>query len=345
MSNDFTIIEQIAPDMIQVIEQRFRILRNIYWNQPVGRRKLSDKLNLTERILRSETEVLKQLNLIDVSKIGMSLTEKGLSLYSELEIVMAEQTGNRVLEKKLASKLGIERCLITPGDSDTESKVLEKFGEVISDILSARLPDGDNIIAVMGGTTMATVSQNMYTLETLKRHNIFVPARGGIGETINTQANSISATMAEKTGGEFKVLYVPEQVSSETYELLLHEPTVQRVLELISKSNVVIHSIGRALHMAKRRNMSANDLAMLSNKGAVAESFGYFYNKDGEVVYKIPRIGLQMKDLKKIPYVVAVAGGKTKAKAIEAYIKNAPKQTWLITDEGAAKEILKEETL
>ena len=52
-----------------------------------------------------------------------------------------------------------------------------------------------------------------------------------------------------------------------------------------------------------------------------------------------------MKDLQKIPYVIAVAGGKTKARAIEAYIKNAPKQTWLITDEGAAKQILKEETL
>ncbi|MDU7055187.1 MAG: sugar-binding domain-containing protein, partial [Enterococcus hirae] len=42
-----------------------------------------------------------------------------------------------------------------------------------------------------------------------------------------------------------------------------------------------------------------------------------------------------------VPIILAIAGGKSKAKAIRAYMKNAPKQTWLITDEAAAKEILK----
>ena len=40
--------------------------------------------------------------------------------------------------------------------------------------------------------------------------------------------------------------------------------------------------------------------------------------------------------------VIAVAGGTSKAKAIVSYMKHAPKQTCLITDEGAAKAILKE---
>ena len=42
-----------------------------------------------------------------------------------------------------------------------------------------------------------------------------------------------------------------------------------------------------------------------------------------------------------MPTILAVAGGKSKAKAITAYMKNAPQQTWLITDEAAANEILK----
>lgn len=41
-----------------------------------------------------------------------------------------------------------------------------------------------------------------------------------------------------------------------------------------------------------------------------------------------------------IPYVFAVAGGKSKAKAIPIYEKRT-KQTWLITDEAAANVILK----
>lgn len=313
--------------------------------QPVGRRTLAQKMNISERSLRTETDFLKHLNCIEANKSGMSLTDEGLQVYEGLEKFMAEYSGTRLKERELSKQLGIARCIIVAGDSDQEEKVLRSFGPIISDVLASQLPDGDNTIAVMGGTTMETVAQNMQELETPKRHNLFVPARGGVGETVNIQANSISGVMAEKSGGDFKVLYVPEQVSPETYEILLHEPTVQRVLSLISNSNCVIHSIGRALHMAKRRGMSSKELAMLTNKGAVAESFGYFFDEDGEVVYKIPRIGLQLKDLTNIPYVIAVAGGKSKAKAIEAYIKNAPSQTWLITDEGAANQILKEVTL
>ncbi|MEG0255016.1 MAG: sugar-binding domain-containing protein [Vagococcus sp.] len=345
MLRDLEMVERIAPDMMQTVEGRFRVLRNIYWMQPVGRRTLAQKLNVSERSLRTETDFLKQLNFINASKSGMTLTEEGLQVYKGLEKFMAEYSGTRVKERELAEELGIARCIIVAGDSDEEEKVLESFGAIVSDVLASQLPNGDNTIAVMGGTTMKTVAQNMQELETAKRHNLFVPARGGVGETINIQANSVSGVMAEKSGGDFKVLYVPEQVSPETYENLLHEPTVQKVLSLISEANCVIHSIGRALHMAKRRGMSASELAMLTNNRAVAESFGYFFDEDGEVVYKIPRIGLQLKDLKEIPYVLAVAGGKSKAKAIEAYIKNAPKQTWLITDEGAANQILKEATL
>jgi central glycolytic genes regulator len=97
--------------------------------------------------------------------------------------------------------------------------------------------------------------------------------------------------------------------------------------------------------MAARRKMSEQEILMLKQKNAVAESFGYFFNEAGEVVYKVPRIGLQLKDLQKVPIIFAVAGGQSKAKAVNAYMKNAPKQTWLITDEACANEILKGATL
>lgn len=345
MDHDIAVIERIAPDVMQTVEQRFRILRTIYWMQPVGRRTLAMKMDITERSLRTETEYLKQLNLINVSKSGMTLTDEGLEVHQGLEEFMEQYSETQVKGRQLAKALNIEQCVIVTGDSDQEPKVLNNFGSIVSDMLDSQLPNGENVIAVMGGTTMETVANNMHKLDTPKRHNIFVPARGGVGETINIQANSISGMMAEKTGGDFKVLYVPEQVSPETYENLLQEPTVQKVLGLISNANCVIHSIGRALHMAKRRGMTQEQLATLTNRGAVAESFGYFFDKHGKVVHKIPRIGLQLKDLEKIPYVIAVAGGKSKAKAIEAYCKNAPYQTCLVTDEGLANQILKEETL
>ena len=72
----------------------------------------------------------------------------------------------------------------------------------------------------------------------------------------------------------------------------------------------------------------------------MAESFGYFFDEEGKVVYKIPRIGLQLKTYKKF-LCRRNCGRQNESKAIRAYMKNAPKQTWLITDEAAANEILK----
>ena len=345
MLDELKIIESIAPDIFQTVQERYRILQNIYWMQPVGRRVLADTLDTTERILRTETDLLKKLELIDTSKSGMKLTTKGERIYHQLGHLTDQLFGMDRLERALANHFGIGRCLITPGNSDQQEKVIDELGYLLWDSLNQQLPNGRNVIAVMGGTTMAKVAEKVSNLETSHRHNLFVPARGGIGESVKVQANSVSAMMAMQSRGDYRSLYVPEQLSSTTYDSLLQEPSILEVLNLISEANCVIHSIGRAIHMAARRKMTEEDLVMLKQKNAVAESFGYFFNENGEVVYRIPRIGLDLKDILNIPYVFAVAGGRSKAKAIHAYMKNAPKQTWLITDEAAANAILKGVTL
>ena len=68
MLKEFKMIEAVAPDMLDVLQERFQILRNIYWMQPIGRRSLSETMGITERVLRTETDVLKRLNLIEPSK-------------------------------------------------------------------------------------------------------------------------------------------------------------------------------------------------------------------------------------------------------------------------------------
>lgn len=345
MLDELQLIEAIAPDILSVIQERYRILQNIYWMQPVGRRTLAESVDMTERVLRTETDLLRKLNLIDSSKSGMMLTQKGEEVYSRLGSLMEQLFRVRQLEKRLATYFGIDRCLITGGDSDQQVKVINEFGHLLTEALDNHLPNGHNIIAVMGGTTMAKIARELSNLETEQRENTFVPARGGIGESVNVQANSICAEMATRSNGNYRALYVPEQLSKTTYQSLMREPSILEVLTLISEANCVIHSIGKALHMAARRKMTEEEILMLKQKNAVAESFGYFFDEEGEVVYKIPRIGLQLKDIKNIPYVFAIAGGKSKTKAIRAYMKNAPKQTWLITDEAAANQILKGVTL
>ena len=103
---------------------------------------------------------------------------------------------------------------------------------------------------------------------------------------------------------------------------------------------MVLHGIGDANVMAKRRNTKEEDMKLITNGHAVGEAFGYYFNEAGQVVHKVPTVGLQLQDLQKIKHVIAVAGGSSKAKAIKACMKSATKSTVLITDEGAATKMI-----
>ena len=62
--------------------------------------------------------------------------------------------------KRLSEYFGIDRCLIASGDGDRQPKVIAEFGQLLNESLDLLLPDGENTIAVMGGTTMAKLPKN-----------------------------------------------------------------------------------------------------------------------------------------------------------------------------------------
>lgn len=341
MHSDIQWIEAIAPDMVEMLSRRYLVLRTINWMAPVGRRLLAQTLDVSERTLRTETDTLRKLDLISANKSGMQVTQQGKDVLLGLSHFMDELMGIRQKERQLAQRFNIKRCIIVSGDSDRQLKVIGSMGEEVNQLLQRLLPEGESIIAVMGGHTMEHVANNLTNKLASKRDLLFVPARGGVGESVAIQANTIASQMAEHTGGKFRSLFVPEQVSERTYEPLLKEPSIQEVLGIIRQANVVIHSVGDAVSMAHRRNMSEDQIKVLRQREAVGEAFGYFFDKDGNVVYRIPRIGLQIGELANMEIILAVAGGASKATAIEAYMKIAPSRTCLITDEGAANLILK----
>ncbi len=104
---------------------------------------------------------------------------------------------------------------------------------------------------------------------------------------------------------------------------------------------MVVHGIGQSKIMGIRRNMSADILDLLEEKQAVGEAFGYYFDQGGNIAYKMKTIGLTLDDLPYIPYIIAVAGGKSKANAILSVLKHHMKQM-LVTDEGAAREMLQQ---
>ncbi|MFE8696573.1 sugar-binding transcriptional regulator [Cytobacillus sp. FJAT-53684] len=330
--------KRLLPDLLAVMQKRYHILHYIGLMEPVGRRNLSLSLSLTERVLRSEVEFLKDQNLLTTSTSGMSLTNDGKELLEKLASVIRDISGINEMEESLQRKLGIQKVIIVSGNSDESPWVKTELGRAAANWMKSSLT-GENIIAVTGGSTIAAVADRLTPVDT-EKSCLFVPARGGIGEEVKNQANLICATMAERTRSKYRVLYVPDQVSRDMYESIIKEPEISEVLQLIKSASMVLHGIGDAITMAERRKTSSEALKEIQGAKAEGEAFGYYFNDNGEVVYKVQTIGLQLQDLSNIPCVIAVAGGETKAKAIAAYMKQAPRSTVFVTDEGAAKRLL-----
>lgn len=339
MQSFIDIQKRLLPDLLQVLHKRYSILRHIGFMQPVGRRSLAASLGLTERVLRSEVDFLKDQNLIYINNVGMSLTSEGKNLLEDLEGLIRELKGIDVMELELKHRLGIRKVVIVSGDSDESPMVKNELGKA-SALCMKKYLTGKNIIAVTGGSTMAAVAEEL-TPELGNKELLFVPARGGIGEDVHNQANTISSIMSKNTHSKHRVFYVPDQVSTEIYQSLIKEPDIHEVLSLIKSASMVLHGIGDAITMAERRKSRPEILQKLEEDHAVGEAFGYYFNEAGDIVHKVLTIGLQLEDLEQIPNVIAVAGGNTKAKAIRAYMKQAPASTILITDEGAARKLLK----
>lgn len=334
--------KKLYPQLLEKMQQRFKVLQQVQLSQPIGRRGLAEKTSLTERVVRSEMQFLLTHGLIEVTSKGMFLTESGKLVIAELAEFMKEITGLNVLEMKIREILKINYVKIVSGNSDDDSSVKRAMGQSAVQYLLNHLPNHATI-AMTGGSTMAAVADSIVPLENVRKL-CFVPARGGIGDKTENEANTIVAKMGRKTKSHYRLLHVPDPLGETTYQTLINEPSIIETLQVIKKSNVVIHGIGEALTMARRRKTNQETYDKLVQNYATGEAFGYYFKEDGKIVHKVKTIGIQLEDLQATEQVITVAGGRSKAKAIGSYFQEGRSDA-LFTDEAAAKEILREFSL
>ncbi|SEO48765.1 central glycolytic genes regulator [Amphibacillus marinus] len=338
MSELINLQKLLCPDLLKTMQRRYKILHTIQLLEPIGRRGLSEQVALKERVVRSELDYLAQQGMIVVSAKGVLLTATGLEVITKLTPYLDDLSGFQAIEEKIKQTLKLDHVIITPGDSDQHDWVKQDLGLRAVEFLQLQL-QSNQTIAVTGGTTMATAAAMMRP-SIHSNGCVFVPARGGLGERVENQANTICAEMAKKMKGDYRMLYVPDPLSEETYHSIIQEPAVKDILHMINQASIVMHGIGDAFTMARRRKATAHVLDKLKSGKAVSEAFGYYFNRSGEVVYKVRTVGMQLEELSNIRTVIAIAGGKSKAEAIDSYLRQG-KSNVLITDEAAAKALIK----
>ncbi len=77
------------------------------------------------------------------------------------------------------------------------------------------------------------------------------------------------------------MLHAPEEVRPRYLEQILNEPRIRDVIALGRRADVLLHGIGTAEEMAKRRGIDEATIMDLITKGALGEAFGCYFNAAG----------------------------------------------------------------
>ena len=337
MQEILSLQKKIVPELVEVLEKRYSILRTIYYNQPIGRRVLANQLDLGERIVRTEINFLKAQNLIEINTPGMTVTEEGKEIVNNLKDFIHEIKGLSDIEENIRSFLGLKDVIIVPGDVEKNQTILKEIGKATAQYLKSIIED-DNIIAITGGNTIKEFVESMPKMNSVS-NILVVPARGGMGRKVEIQASTLAASLAKKLNGSYKLLHIPENLSLNLLDTLLKEKEIKEVIDNIHKANILIYGIGDALVMAEKRDVSKEEYDKLKSLGAVGEAFGCYFNKDSKVVSENTSIGININEARKINTHIAVAAGENKVDAIIAAMKDNSNAV-LVTDEAAGRKIM-----
>ena len=337
MQEEFlTLMQRLAPDLAREMGLRALVLERIAFLQPVGRRQLAARLNLPEREIRTVATVLKEEGFIDLDAAGMALTPAAEAVLPAAREFSRAMKGLTALETALSGLLNVPRVFVAAGNADEEPHVLHDVGRMAAHRLRGLLQSGDTL-AVTGGGTMAEVARNMPPSSPM--NVMVVPARGGMGRTVETQANTLAAEIARKLGGHHRLMHLPDHMDAAAMQEMRKLPEVREAIDLLLRADVILHGIGRADEMAKHRHLSVSLTRKLLAEGAVAEAFGYYFDREGSCLYTASSVGVDLGRLKPNCLMIAVAAGEKKAEAMVAVLRHY-RHEMLVTDEGAARKII-----
>lgn len=332
----FTLMQKLAPDLAQQIERRALVLERIGALQPVGRRLLATRLNIPEREIRTVASLLKEHGLVSLDAAGMSLTASANDILPMARRFSRDLRGLTKLETGLSKLLNVPKVCVVAGDADLDDHVLHEVGRSAAGRIRSFLQSGSTL-AVTGGSTIHEVAFSV--AQGTPMNIMVVPARGGIGRALETQANTVASEIAKRLGGHHRLMHLPDHLDEQALTEMRKLKEIDETLALLERADVVLHGIGRADEMAQKRQLPSSVEAEVMRKGAVAEAYGCYFDKTGKLVYSASTVAHDLGVLKPNCAMIAVAAGTRKAQAIIAVMKYRP-HAMLVTDEGAARAIL-----
>lgn len=291
----------------------------------------------------SQSQIAKEYG-ISRSMVSMMLNEARAKGIVRIEIKNSELYCFD-LQRQIENIFGLKKAVIVPRLSKNEEGLITQLADGAIDYLS-QIINNNMTIAVSWGRTVYGIANRIRPNG--KTNIVISPLVGGIGNEINTyHSNVIADTMAQNLGASSLGLYSPVFVATkEVRDLIFNDKSIKKVIETSEKADIAIVGIGSIASstMTEIGLLEEDDIKQLLDSGVIGDISTCFFDKNGEEtenIFSKRTVALKLEQLKKIPTIVAVAGGDKKIKAIHGALKGRLMDV-LVTDEVVARSILKE---
>ncbi len=326
--DSMAMLADVAPDLAAALSRRALVLSRVAASQPVGRRALASSLSLSEREVRCEADMLREHGLITLDASGMRMTQKGMDALPAAQAISRGVLGLTALSQALQDALCIPHVTVTEDEESVGHAAARRLQKLLSPGMT---------IAVAGGRTMREMALSVQTARAM--NVMVVPARGGVGSAVDTQASTVASLLSKALGGHFRPLHLPDSIEHGALMDMCHLPEVRETLELLQRADVIAAGVGRADVTAAQRALSKDAQQELLSRGAVGEALGDFFDGEGRVLHATSSFSRDLGVRKPGCVTLAAAAGESKARAILAMTKWRALDS-LIVDESAAKAML-----
>jgi DNA-binding transcriptional regulator LsrR (DeoR family) len=244
------------------------------------------------------------------------------------------------LSDRLRQQYSLRNALVLAGPDLPCSALFDPLGRVAASLLEEILTDGSTLGVAWGRTLAATAN----AISRLPKINVVQVAGGLTSLEFPQNSAELVYRMASAGNGTAYPIFLPMWVEDPSLvKRLRTEPSLAQVLHWYDRIDVLVSGIGSwkppvsCLHDAFSKNWKRQVLGA----GVQADLCATLLDKDGSVVPSpLDSLGLAIntKQIRRIPEVIAIAGGVEKADAILAALRGNWITT-LVTDAGVARRL------
>lgn len=312
-----------------------------------------DELRLMVKVARmyyqqglTQNEIMDRLHIHQstVSRLLKRAEREGI-----VRVVISVPTGiHAELEEALQSAYGLQDAVVVDSGED-EDQIVRDLGAAAAFVLENTLKPGEVIGISCWSAALLAMVDAMHPTAKAPGSRI-VQILGGVGSPgAPTHATIMTRRLAGLLGAEITPLPAPGVVGSpQAKRILMQDPFVQEAVRWFKSLTLALVGIGSVepskMLAASGNIFSAEELKLLSSKGAVGDICLRFFDAAGRPVNTRLNervISIELEQLRQVPRVIGVAGGRRKLAAIRGALAGK----WInvvITDRMTAERLLED---